>query len=172
MKDITNYTAPDLSPYALKSEIPDISGKANLTHTHTLTDITDFDTGWQKLFEENYTAPDLSLYALKSDIPESVDVSNKANKTHYHKITDVVVEYKESNGEIAAVLSTLQDLLNEINNNINGKANAEHQHGAGSIIYAQLTEPGTDNVITISVADELDNRAFKTHTHTLSDILW
>ena len=165
-----NYTAPNLSPYALKSEIPDISGKANLTHTHTLSDITDFTTGWQKLFEENYTAPDLSLYALKSDIPESVDVSNKANKTHYHKISDVAVEYKESNGEIAAVLSTLQDLLNEINYNINGKANAEHQHGAGSIIYAQLTEPGTDNVITISVADELDNRAFKTHTHTISDI--
>ena len=54
LSDITDYTEPDLSQYALKSEIQEIdSSKCNIEHTHTLSDITDFAI-WQKLFEEKF----------------------------------------------------------------------------------------------------------------------
>ena len=49
-----------LKEYALRNEIPDISGKSDIGHTHTLSEVTD------------YEEPDLSGYALKTDIP-SID---------------------------------------------------------------------------------------------------
>ena len=86
LSEISDYAAPDLSGYAKKSDIPDvskfitdipseyvtenelnnkgyltshqdISGKADKVHKHSMSDITD------------YEEPDLSKYALKTDIP-------------------------------------------------------------------------------------------------------
>ena len=76
LSDITDYTEPDLSQYALKSEIQEIdSSKCNVEHTHTLSDITD------------YIEPDLSQYALKSEIQE-ID-SSKCNIEHTHTLSDI-----------------------------------------------------------------------------------
>ena len=53
----------DLSIYAKKS---DLDSKADVTHTHTMSDITD------------YTAPDLTSYAKKTDIPSLSGYATKA----------------------------------------------------------------------------------------------
>ena len=87
LSDIKNYAAPDLSPYALKSEIPDISGKADKTHTHTLKDITDFDTGWQKLFEENYISP-VNTITYDSSTMSLNSVFNSVNDNSITMIND------------------------------------------------------------------------------------
>lgn len=97
----------DLTAYALKSEIPvvptnvsaftndvgyltehqDISGKADVGHTHTLSDITD------------YTAPDLSGYALKSEVPS---IEGLASETYVQEeiakvdVSDQLAEYAKS----------------------------------------------------------------------------
>ena len=71
LSDITDYTEPDLSQYALKSEIPesvDISGKADIKHTHTASQITDFSTEFKKQFDQTYEPPDLTIYAKSNDI--------------------------------------------------------------------------------------------------------
>ena len=53
----------DLSIYAKKS---DLESKAEIEHTHTMSDITD------------YTAPDLSSYAKKTDIPSLTGYATKS----------------------------------------------------------------------------------------------
>ena len=94
----------DLSDYALKTEIPvvpgnvsaftndagyltehqDISGKSDIGHTHTLSEITD------------YKDPDLSGYALKEEIPS---VEGLASETYVQEeiakidVTDQLANY-------------------------------------------------------------------------------
>lgn len=112
--EIDAIPEPDLSSYALKSEIPtvnefinsipkeyvteselddkgyitDISGKADVAHKHSISDIEGFD---------------LDIYAKTSDIEDFItmqdvedknyatvsEVSGKADKTHTHSIEDI-----------------------------------------------------------------------------------
>ena len=84
LSDITDYTAPDLSQYALKSEIPesvDISGKADIKHTHTASQITDFSTEFKKQFDQTYEPPDLTIYAKSNDIANSITTKKMTIKT-------------------------------------------------------------------------------------------
>lgn len=60
------------------TEHQDISGKADVDHKHSISDITD------------YSEPDLSEYAKKDDIPE-VDLSNFYNKTEVENIVEEAV---------------------------------------------------------------------------------
>jgi hypothetical protein len=60
------------------TEHQDISGKADVEHKHSISDITD------------YSEPDLSEYAKKEDIPE-VDLSNFYNKTEVENIVEEAV---------------------------------------------------------------------------------
>lgn len=112
--EIDAIPEPDLSPYALKSEMPtisdfisaipqeyiteseldnkgyitDISGKADVVHKHSISDIEGLD---------------LDIYAKTSDIKDFItmqdvedknyatvsEVSGKADKTHTHNIDDI-----------------------------------------------------------------------------------
>ena len=60
------------------TEHQDISGKADVDHKHSISDITD------------YSEPDLSEYAKKEDIPE-VDLSNFYSKTEVENIVEEAV---------------------------------------------------------------------------------
>ena len=60
------------------TEHQDISGKADVEHKHSISDIID------------YSEPDLSEYAKKEDIPE-VDLSNFYNKTEVENIVEEAV---------------------------------------------------------------------------------
>ena len=86
LSDILDYSAPDLSSYALKSELPDltsyatenyvqneVSGKADVGHKHTMEDITDYVAP---------TPPDLSGYVTTETM--NTALNGKADAVHTH----------------------------------------------------------------------------------------
>ena len=144
----------DLSGYALKSEIPvvpenvssftndagyltehqDISGKADVEHTHTLSDITD------------YEEPDLTIYALKSEVPS---VEGLASETYVsEKIGDLgekssVVSYVDAAVESVDISDQLGNLKveDEDGNEINATVEEYVDAKVSSVdVSAQLTE--------------------------------
>lgn len=111
----------DLSAYALKTELPDISVKQdklseaqlaniNADHSKYLTEHQDL-TGYAKL-EDIPAAPDLSSYALKSEIPTIPDHSVYALKT---EIPDISTKADSSNvytkTEIDTMLGNMDSVL-------------------------------------------------------------
>ena len=90
MSDITDYTAPDLSGYAKKTDIPDVSNFITEVPAEYVTDTELNAKGYLTEVPENYAtktyvtntvqtaidnipAPDLSDYAKKTDIPDVSD---------------------------------------------------------------------------------------------------
>ena len=99
LSDITNYIEPDLSPYALKTDLDTLtasaaelrSSKANVEHKHTLSDITDYvepdlsalidariDAKKDELFKEMY--PVGSIYV--STVPIA-PINNRKDNVSY-----------------------------------------------------------------------------------------
>ena len=192
LSDITDYAAPDLSQYALKSEIPDISGKANVEHTHTLSDITD------------YTAPDLSPYAKTEDLSNSMTTKSLVinnPETITSNDIDIIKSNLESGKRCCIRLAkddnnyaTIQFQYHEKNGNTlylgvaqDGKAPTMAMNAKESLtriwsdilcagyIHSTSTITGTniksDNETRLSsVESSLTTKAEIEHTHTLSDI--
>ena len=105
------------------TEHQDISGKADVEHTHSISDITD------------YEAPDLSEYAKKEDIPE-VNLSNFYNKTEVENIVNEAV----GNISVPEVPTNVSAFVNDAG------YITEHQDLSE---YAKLTDiPNTDDFAT------------------------
>lgn len=120
-QQLTNYAAKDhthdqyltqhqdLTDYAKKSDIPDISGKADIAHTHQeyLTELpehsheeylTELPTHEHEDYASkahehslaeitDYVAPDLSEYAKKSQIPNTSNLATKDQLSNYSKFS-------------------------------------------------------------------------------------
>ena len=125
---------------AAESNITSLSnGKANSSHTHTLSDIT------------NYSAPDLTPYATTSAM--NTALSGKAATSHTHELDDVILTYEEeeeTNGETSTITKTktLSEVLDE-------KAEATHTHSG----YASSSHTHTLSEITNYTAPDLSNCA-------------
>lgn len=192
LSDITDYAAPDLSQYALKSEIPDIGGKANVEHTHTLSDITD------------YTAPDLSPYAKTEDLLNSMTTKSlviNSPETITSNDIDIIKSNLESGKRCCIRLAkddnnyaTIQFQYHEKTGNTlylgvvqDGKTPTMAMNAKESLtrifsdilcagyIHSTSTITGTniksDNETRLSsVESSLTTKAEIEHTHTLSDI--
>ena len=101
--DATAYTAPDLSSYAKKTDIP--SKTSQLTNDSDFVTKTDLNT---KLDATAYTAVDLSSYAKKSDIPTVPSkTSQLTNDSGY--ITGVDLSNYDTVEDVDSKLSTKLD---------------------------------------------------------------
>lgn len=127
MSDITDYTAPDLSSYALKSEIPDVSDFLTSVPEEYITE--------DELNSKGYLTEHQSLdgYAKLEDIPtdyikqipdEYVTETELANKGYITDISD-----KADKSE----LDSLGTRVNDLSNTVDGKADSAHTHSLSEI---------------------------------------
>lgn len=85
ISEVTDYVAPDLSPYAKTSDIPSIEGLATETFvTEAINNIpaADFSNYYNKTETENLIDTAVGNISMP-------DVSTKADKEHTHSIADV-----------------------------------------------------------------------------------
>lgn len=90
ISEVTDYVAPDLSPYAKTSDIPSIEGLATETFvTESINNIpaADFSNYYNKTETENIVNEAVGNISIP-------DISTKADKEHTHSISDIV-DYKE-----------------------------------------------------------------------------
>ena len=177
----------DLSGYALKTEIPDvsgfittipeeyvtetelnakgyitehqdISGKANVEHTHTLSDITD------------YAAPNLSSYALKTEIP---DVSGYATESYVTDAISAISLKGIKSLTVEYALSVQGDYIPNINDwSTDRPDNISYNHGKYlwskiSITYTDDTVVDAYNVSYIAKDMNLSNYYTKSEVNAL-----
>ena len=129
--------------------------KANISHTHTLNDIT------------YYTAPDLSSYATTSAMNTALsgksDTSHNHDGTyavvnHTHELDDIVMTYEEEetfeeetlNEEEQIVIETKTRTITKtkaLNDLLEGKADSSHNHDGA---YAVVNHTHTLSEITNS----------------------
>ena len=180
-------TTGTLSDYALKTEIPDvsgfittipeeyvtetelnakgyltehqdISGKANVVHTHTLSDITD------------YTAPDFSSYALKTEIP---DVSGYATESYVTDAISAISLKGIKSLTVEYALSVQGDYIPNINDwSTDRPDNISYNHGKYlwskiSITYTDDTVVDAYNVSYIAKDMNLSNYYTKSEVNAL-----
>ena len=146
--------AADLADYATTEALTSgLAGKANTTHTHTVSQITDLGTT-------------LSKYATTTALTEGL--AGKANKSHTHAISDVTNLQNTLNNKAAVThthtVSQITDLSTTLSkyatttaltSGLAGKANKSHTHAISDVTNLQNT---------------LNNKAAVTHTHTVSQI--
>lgn len=146
------------------TEHQDISGKADVEHIHTLSDIVD------------YEAPNFEPYALKTDIPS---VEGLATETYVkNAIAEAELNEKEvdltgyaTKDELTAVeakIPSIEGLATEtfVTDAINQIPEADFSN------YYNKTE--TENIVNEAVGNisipDISTKADKEHTHNISDI--
>ena len=167
---------------AAESNITSLSnGKANSSHTHTLSEITD------------YTAPDLTSYATtsamntalagKSDTSHNHD-SSYASSSHTHTLNDIT--------DYSAPDLTPYATTSAMNTALSGKADSSHNHDSSysainhnhDTAYSALGHTHTLSDITNYSAPDLtpyattsamntalSGKANSSHTHELDDVI-
>ena len=101
--DLTPYLTKEAASgtYATKSELTSgLSGKANTTHTHTVSQITDLGTT-------------LSKYATTTALTEGL--AGKANKSHTHAISDVTNLQNTLNNKAAVTHTHTVSQITDLN---------------------------------------------------------
>ncbi len=121
-----------------------MDNKADKTHKHTVSDITDLETTLDGKANKNdvITKTDLNSKADK------IDLDKKANLSHTHKISDI---------------TNLQSELDK-------KGNASHTHMIAGVQNLQAELDKKANKSEVVSKYDLDKKADKEHTHSISDI--
>ena len=123
MADITDLELPefDTSNLATKTEL---TGKADLEHTHTISDITNLQTSLDNKANVNHTHTISDITNLQTSL------DNKANVNHTHSNYAV-------NNHTHSEYATKTEL--------NGKANSSHKHTMADITDLEIPEIDTSN---------------------------
>ena len=123
-----------------------INGKANVSHTHNISDINDIDIG-------NYVTTE--------------QLDTKANVSHTHNISDVTdlqTTLNESiNNAKQELNNTITSTKDELTQSINNKSDSSHTHNE-YVTTQQL------NTTKQELNNSINNKANNNHTHTISDI--
>lgn len=143
LADIVDYTAPDLSNFATKDEVNE---KADADHTHdyaTQSDINNAVAGIQIPDVTNFvTMEDIEAKNYLTAVPEEFVKESELLEYNYAKQADV------------------NESIQEVNNAILGKADAEHVHDQYALsesVPAKLSQLEQD--IEYVVAENLNNYA-------------
>ena len=135
--------------------------KANLSHTHKISDITDLETTLDGKANKNDVITKIDLNS-KAD---KIDLDKKANLSHTHKISDITnLETTLSNKANKSDVITKTDLSSKADKvDLDKKADKTHKHNISDITNLQdeldkksnLIELGSVNLIKNS--DKLDS---------------
>ena len=144
-----------------------INGKANTSHTHSISDINDIDIS-------NYVTTE-QLDTKANELTNNIN--GKANVSHTHSITDVTNLQTTLNENISNVKQELNNTItstkDELTQSINNKADSSHTHS-----ISDINDIDTSNYVTTQqhnttkqeLNNSINNKANNNHTHTISDI--
>ena len=130
-KASSNHTHDDR--YYTESEIDNkLSGKANISHTHTTSQITDFPT---ELPANGGNSATVNGHTVNADVPENAVFTDTV-----YDDTEVKERIENINSNLTSEISraketeeTLADKLSEIDTSLDGKANSTHTHTKSQI---------------------------------------
>ena len=135
--------AADLADYATTEALTSgLAGKANTTHTHTVSQITDLGTT-------------LSKYATTTALTSGL--AGKANTTHTHTVSQIT--------DLGTTLSKYATTT-ALTSGLAGKANTTHTHTVSQITDLNLGNYATKTALT----EGLEGKANTSHTHAISDV--
>ncbi|MBR3673813.1 MAG: hypothetical protein IKN65_06005, partial [Clostridia bacterium] len=135
--------------------------KAASTHTHTMSDLSDYIGTDLTSIEEDVNELTEQILAIE----ESLD--DKANSIHTHTLSDI--------SDYVAPDLTPYATTSAMNTALSGKAAANHTHELDDVILTYEEEEETNGETstitkTKTLSEVLDGKAEATHTHTLSEI--
>lgn len=118
-----------------------VQGKANATHGHTISDIANLTTFLNNKAEEEAMMLSDQILSDRLDVVEAA-LPNKANNNHTHFFSEVIE---------SATDTPLSEYLDNLADDIDGKANAVHLHEMSNVT---------------GLADALNSKASSSHSHT------
>ena len=144
-----------------------INGKANTSHTHSISDINDIDIS-------NYVTTE-QLDTKANELTNNIN--GKANVSHTHSITDVTNLQTTLNENISNAKQELNNTItstkDELTQSINNKADSSHTHSISDINDIDISNYVTTqqhNTTKQELNNSINNKANNNHTHTISDI--
>ena len=184
------FVAQQTAPLATKASVnTGLAGKANLTHTHVIADITGLstrldaiDTAVQGVLDEGATDAELAaaIAALSlSSYLKSADATNQfAPKNHSHAIADTTgLQAKLDAMDAAIAAASGVDMSSyALKSDLNAKYTTPTSGTTGNVLtwtgsgLALQPVPGTDLSAYYTKAQSDANFATKAHNHAMSEV--
>jgi hypothetical protein len=149
----------DLSGYATVTALnAGLAGKANTSHTHTLSQLTDYPSA--------VSATELSyLDGVTSAI--QTQLNGKAASSHTHTVSQI-----SDLTATATELNYVDGVTSNVQTQLNGKAPTSHTHTVSQLSDTTVTAAQLNFVVgvTSAIQTQLNGKAASSHTHTASQI--
>jgi len=122
-----------------------LNGKADIVHTHTISDVTDLQTTLNNKTDIGHTHTIFAINGLQEVL------NTKANAVHTHAISDVTNLQEVLDGKADTVHSHSTNDVTNLQTSLDGKADISHSHSISDVTNLQTT---------------LDGKSNTNHTHT------